>query len=193
MIMSWINEDTYGGFWDLGDFLATDLITLPIRRMINRDAECAGIDLHNPRRSVAGLLSSCSMGAALGAILGPPGGILGGLLGYAVAIGSHYEGDQPESAGDAEETARYILELKALQIAAEVIQDYTEAETWTEICEEIGYEIESLSAMLDPPESLDDALTLMFESISECIRRVDFEAYSVFTMVYEEARWELGL
>jgi len=163
--------------------------------MINRDAERAGIDLCNPRRSMASLLGSCSMGAALGVVLGPPGGILGGLLGYIVAIGSDYEGDQPENASDAEESALYILELKALQIAAEVIQDCADAETWAEICDEVEYEIDILSVMHDPSlESLDIALELMLGAVSEGIRRVvDFEFYSVFILVYEEARREFDL
>jgi hypothetical protein len=66
-------------------------------------------------------------------------------------------------------------------------------ETWADICEEVEYESEGLSEMPDSPESLDDALTLMFEVVDESIRRVDFEAYSVFTMAYEEARLELGI
>ena len=53
--MSCINEGTYGGLWDLGNFLGTDMITSPIRRIINRDAERAGIDLTNPRRSAVRL------------------------------------------------------------------------------------------------------------------------------------------
>jgi hypothetical protein len=193
VIMSWINEDTYSGFWDLGGFFGTDLLTSPFRRMIRSDAERAGIDLHNPSRSVASLLGSCGMGAALGSILGPPGGILGGLLGYAIAIGSQYEGDQTETIRDAEATALYILELKALQIAVEVIQGYTDVETWAEICEEVGYDIEDLFATYDPYESLENSVILMFEVVSKSIRRIDLEAYLEFFSAYEEARWELGL
>jgi len=133
------------------------------------------------------------MGAALSAVLGPPGGILGGLLGYVVAVGSDYGGDKPEGALDSEEAALYILELKAFQIAAEVTQDLATPQTWAEICEEIDYEIEGLSEMPDPPGSLYDALTLMFEVVGKSIRRVDFEAYLEFFAAYEEARWELGL
>jgi len=191
--MSWINKDTFDCFWDLGDLLTTDLITSPIRQMISRDAERAGIDLSNPRRSVASFLGSCSMGAALGAVLGPPGGILGGLLGYVVSIGSDYEGVRPENVRADEETAIYILELTALQIAAETIQDLITEESWAEICEEIDYEIEGLSEMPEQPDSLDDAIDLMSEIVGECIRRVDFEAYLEFFTAYEEARWELGL
>ena len=89
IIMSWINEDTYGGFWDLGDFLTTDLVTLPIRRMINRDAERHGINLRNPCRSVASLLGSCGLGGALGVVLGFPGGILGALSCLILLDGQH--------------------------------------------------------------------------------------------------------
>ncbi len=65
---------------------------------------------------------------------------------------------------------------------------------WTaEICEEIDYEIEDLTEMSDPPESLDDTLVLMFEVVGESIRRVDFKAYLEFFTAYEDARWELGL
>jgi hypothetical protein len=193
MIMSWINEDTYSGFWDLGEYLGTDLLTSPIRRMIRRDAERHGIDLGNPRRSVASLLGSCGMGAAFGAVLGPPGGILGGLLGYVMAIGSDYEGDRDiESSRYMEEKAKYYLELKALQIAAEVFQDYLDDETWAGICDEIGYEIDTL-ALHYTPESLDDALSMMFEAVSDGIERVDVELCSFFVMVHDQVRYELGL
>ena len=187
-------EDLIADISDLGDFLASDLLTSPIRRMINRDAKRAGIDVHNPRRSIASLFSSCGMGAALGAALGPPGGILGGLLGYVVAIGSDYEGDNLENThgSDTEEAAQYILELKAFQIAAEATQDLVTREIWAEICDEINYEIEDLSDMPDPAESLDDAVVqLMFDIVSESIKRVDFTAYLEFFTAYEEARWEL--
>ena len=43
--MSWIDKDALDRFWDLGDFLTSDLISSPIRQMISRDAERAGIDL----------------------------------------------------------------------------------------------------------------------------------------------------
>lgn len=69
----------------LGEVLTSNLVTSPIRRMIDRDAEQAGIDTHNPCRSVARFLGSCGMATALGAFLEPPGGILGGFLGYVVA------------------------------------------------------------------------------------------------------------
>jgi len=189
-------ENPFQAIGDIGEILSTDLFTSPIRRLINRDAERAGIDLHNPSRSVASLLGSCSMGAALGAVLGPPGGILGGLLGYVVAIGSDYEGDGPKNTKDSDTekaAALYILELKAFQIAAEVVQDYVDEETWAEICDEIRYELESVSTISDPPESLDNALELMLEVIAESIKRVDFEIYLEFFTVYEEARHELGL
>lgn len=186
-------EDLNVNISDLGDFLSADLLTSPIRRMINRDAKRAGIDLRNPRRSIASLFGSCGMGAALGAVLGPPGGILGGLLGYVVAIGSDYEGDRPEYARDDEEAVIYILELKAFQIAAETTQDLITEEIWTEICDEIDYEIEGLFKMPEPPESLDDVVDLIFEVVGESIRRIDFEAYLEFFTAYEEARWELGL
>jgi hypothetical protein len=133
------------------------------------------------------------MGAALGSVLGPPGGILGGLLGYVVALGSDYEGNRVENFHDAEDAALYILELKAFQIAAEATQDLVTREIWAEICEEIDYELEGLSKMPDLPESLDEAIELMFEAIGETIRRVDFKAYLKFFTAYEEVRWELGL
>jgi len=191
--MSRIDEDTIRSLADMGEFFTSDLLTSHIRRLINRDAERAGIDLHNTRRTIASLLGSGGMGAALGAVLGPPGSILGCLLGYVVAIGSEYEGDWIENDVDAEEAVLYVLELKALQIATEVLQDYVDAETWDEICEEIEYELEGISTISDPPESLDDVLDLMFEIISECIALVDLEAYSVFLASYEEVRWNLGL
>jgi len=193
--MHQLGESSFQVIGDIGEILSTDLFTSPIRRLINRDAERAGIDLHNPYRSVASLLGSCSMGAALGVVLGPPGGILGGILGYVVAIGSDFDGDQSKSARDMEEASIYLLELKALQIAVEAIQDYADAETWAEICDEVEYEIDILSVMHDPSlESLDNALELMLGAVSEGIRRVvDFEFYSVFILVYEEARREFDL
>lgn len=191
--MSWMNEHTYDRFWNLGDFLSSDLLTSPIRRMIHRDAERAGIDLRNPHRSVASLLGSCGMGAALGSVLGPPGGILGSLLGYVVALGSGYEGDDSTSVRDLEESAQYLLELKAFQVAVDITRDLVSEETWAEICIEIEYEIESFLDMPDPAESLDDAVDLMFDVAGDSIRRVNFKAYLEFITAYEEARWELGL
>ena len=180
--MSWIDKDALDHFWDLGDLLTTDLITSPIRRMMNRDAEQAGIDLCNPRRKIASLLGSCGMGAALGAVLGPPGGILGGLLGYIVALGSDYEGDRIENFHDAELATLYIFELKAFHIAAEATQDLVTEEIWAEICDEIDCEVEGLSEM---PKSLDDAVDLILEVVGESIRRVDFKAYLEFFTAYE--------
>jgi hypothetical protein len=177
---------------DMGEVLASDLISSPIRRVINRDAEREGIDLRNPRRSVASLLGSCGMGVALGAVLGPPGGILGCLFGYVVALGSAFEGDRPEYAQD-EEAAIYIRELKAFQIAVETTQNLVTKEIWAEICEEIDYEFEGLSKMPELPESLDDAVDLIFEVVGESVKQVDFEAYLEFFTAYEEAKWKLGL
>jgi hypothetical protein len=45
----------------------------------------------------------------------------------------------------------------------------------------------------DPPKSLDDALSMMFEAVSDGIERMDVGLCSVFTMVHDEARYELGL
>jgi len=189
--MHQFRENTIQAFGEAGEFLTADLITSPIRRLINCDAERAGIDLHNSRRTVASLLGSGGMGAALGAVLGPPGSLLGGLFGYVAAIGSEYEGDRIENDVDTEEAALYVLELKTLQIAAEVLQDNIDAETWDEICEEIEYETERLSAMPDPPESLDDTVDLMFDIVSEGIAIVDYEAYTIFLTAYNEACREL--
>ncbi len=77
-----------------------------------------------------------------------------------------------------------ILESKVFQIAAEATQNLVTGEIWFEICEEIDYEIDGLSEMPDPFESLNDAVDLMFDIVSESIVRVDFEVHSVFTMIY---------
>ena len=111
-----LGKNVFQALGEVGDFLVSDLLTSPIRRLINRDAMRAGIDFHNPHRSAASLLSSCGMGTALGFVLGPAGGIFGGLLGYVIAVGSSYEGDQTENVNDSEEVAQYILEFKAIEI-----------------------------------------------------------------------------
>jgi hypothetical protein len=131
----------------------------------------------------------------LGAVLGPPGGILGGLLGYVVAIGSDYEGDNLGNTHDSDtgEAALYNLELKAFQIAAEATQDLVTEEIWTEICDKIDYEIAGINEMPNPPESLDDAIELVFDLVSKSIKRVDFTAYLEFLTAYEDARLELAL
>ena len=188
-----IGENALGGLGDLGNSIPSAPITFPIRCLIKRDAERAGIDTHNPRRSVARFLGSCGMATALGAFLGPPAGILGGLLGYVVATGSDYEGDRPKNARKAEEEAIYLAELEALQIAAEITESLVDRDTWNKICEGICDEIESRSAIPDRVESLDDAATMMFEIVGESIRQVDPEVYSIFKTVYIEERWELGL
>ncbi len=41
--MSEYNDDAFGGLWDLGEVVTPDAITYPIRRLIRRDAEKAGI------------------------------------------------------------------------------------------------------------------------------------------------------
>jgi len=193
--MKHLSEDAFQNFGYIGEFLSADLLTSPIRRIIHRDAERVGIDLSNPRRSFSSLLGSCGMGAALGAVLGPPGGLIGSLFGYVVAIGSHYEGDKPTNTDDSytEEAVLYILELKAFQIAAEKTQDLVAEEIWADICEEIDYAIETLSEVPDPPESLDDAIELLFDIVSESIKRVDFTAYMEFFTAYDETRWEFCL
>jgi len=193
--VSMIDKNPFDDLWDLREFLTTDLLTSPIRRMINREAERAGIDLRNPKRSVASILGSCSMGAALGAVLGPPGGIIGGLLGYVVAIGLNYKDNNPENIhhSDTEEAALYFLELKAFQITAEFLQDYLPADTWDEICKEIENKIDSISKISDQPESLEEVIDLMFDIVSISIVQVDFNAYSIFTRVFEETKWELTL
>ena len=162
-----VSENIFQHIGDLGDVLTSDILTSPIRRMINRDAERAGIDIHNPCRSVASLLGSCGMATALGAFLGPPGGILGGLLGYVVATGSEYEGNWPESAHKTKEEALYLLELEALQIAAEVTQSLVDPETWDEICCEVCNEIDSLTDCSDRPNFLGSAVDLLMALISE--------------------------
>jgi hypothetical protein len=89
--MSRFGENTIRGLGYMEEFFTTDLLTSSIRRLIDRDAKRAGVNLHNSRRTVASLLGSSAMGATLGAVLGPPGSILGGLFGYVIAIGSEYE------------------------------------------------------------------------------------------------------
>ena len=177
--MTWFRENAFEGLQNLGDFLASDIVTSPIRRMIDREAEHAGIDARNPRRFLARFLGSCGMATALGSVLGPPGGVLGGLLGYVVATGSDYEGDQPRTVHESEEEAQYLLELKALQIAAEVTESLVDKETWNEICDEVCDEIDRMSDYSDLTRSLDSAVDLMIEIVTDVIRRVDFEAHSV--------------
>jgi hypothetical protein len=190
--MRWIDDENLTGLGDLVDFLPPGPITFPIRRLIKSDAERAGIDIHNPCRSVASLLGSCGMATALGAFLGPPGGILGGLLGYVVAMGSDYEGDRPKSAYSAEEEALYLLELKAFQIAAEVTESLVDRETWDDICEVVCDEINMMADYFDQPKSLSSTIVLL-EVVSESIRDVDVEAHFLFTTAYEAAREEIGL
>ena len=59
-------EDLLFNLCNMGGYLGTDLLTSPIRRMMNRDAEQVGIDPCNPRQKIASLLGSCGMGVALG-------------------------------------------------------------------------------------------------------------------------------
>jgi hypothetical protein len=68
-----------------------------------------------------------------------------------------------------------------------------DAENWAEICDEVRYEIETLTVLHDPPEFMEDTFSLMFEAVNDGIGRVDFVLCSVFVMVYEEARCELGI
>jgi len=112
--MRCFGENSFQSIGNIGEIFAADLLTSPIRRMINRDAKRAGIDVRNSRRSIASLFSSCGMGVALGAVLGPPGGILG----YVVAIGSDYEGDNIENThdSDTEETVLYISNSRLLKL-----------------------------------------------------------------------------
>ncbi|MFH2002345.1 MAG: hypothetical protein ABIK28_21920 [Planctomycetota bacterium] len=90
-----------------------------------------------------------------------------------------------------EESVQYLLELIALQVAADLTRDLVTKEIWADISVEIDYEMETFPDMPDPADSLDDAADLMFDIVGESIVRVDFEAYSVFATALEEARWEL--
>jgi len=125
------------------------------------------------------------MATALGSILGPLGGILGGLLGYVAATGSDYEDDLSGTTHEPEEEALYLLELRALQIAAELTEPAVNREIWDEICEEVCDEIDRISDCSDQPYSLSSATGLMVELVSESISRVDHEAYLEFATLFE--------
>ena len=133
------------------------------------------------------------MAKALGSGLRPPGRILGGILRYVVATGSDNEGDLPEIGRAVEEEAMYLLELKALQVAAEITEFLVDRETWNEICDEICDEIDGMSDHQDQPKSWRSAVGLMIEVVNEGIRNVDYEAYLVFTTAFEAVGRQIDL
>jgi len=91
-----MNEnDAFGGFWDLGESITTDLIAFPIKQMINKEAKRDGINLKYPNR-VGARMTGATFGAIFGSlVLGPPGAILmgfGGVLALGCTVGQGITG-----------------------------------------------------------------------------------------------------
>jgi hypothetical protein len=157
-------DDDFADLADLGGFLASDFITSPIRRLVRRDAERAGIDLDNPRRSVATLFGSSALGAVFGTILGPIGSILGSLLGYVMALGSTYEREAAPLGDDTGDEALGLLEHQAFGPCVDVLESQSSGGECQEVCDDFTEEIDDImmgfealllqdtAAEVDPPD-----------------------------------------
>lgn len=191
--MSDYKDDAFGGLWDLGEVVAPDAITYPIRRLIRRDAEKAGIDMRNPVRSVAQIIASGLMGATLLPFLGPFGALAGGLLGYTIATGASYPGDKSRSQRESEDEAWYALKLKAVSIAVEAAKAHTTDRTWSAIQNEVFSTIDYIQETNPDARSLRHACSIMLDPVFNSIRRVDGNVYREFINVFQAAERELGL
>jgi hypothetical protein len=186
------SDEAFGGYWDRGDSIDPDLVCYPIKKMIERDARRAGIDIDNPLHSVASMLGGGFMSAVLGSFMGPFGAILGGLFAHVAAMGTPMIGDR-QGGYDAEEEAWYALKLKAVGVAVEVTKEHTTRDTWNRISDEVQETIQRVIRSHDDPGSLRAAWPIMFDAITDSIREVDYDVYRNFMDVYETASSELGV
>ena len=191
--MNWENDDAFGGYWDQGGSISADLISYPIKKLIERDARRAVIDLDNPLHSVASLIGGGFMSTVLGSFMGPFGAILGGLIGHVAAMGTHMIGDRNVSELDPEEEAWYTLKLKAVGIAVEVTKEHTSRDTWNQIIDEVRDTINEVIRTHDDPGSLRDVWPIMFNAVTDAIKEIDYDVYQGFMEVYETASDELGV
>jgi len=191
--MGYEDDDAFGGFWDLGDEILTDLISFPIKAMIKRDARRAGIDLDNPRRKMATAVSSIFMTAALGTFLGPFGAILGGALGFATAIGAEYPDDKKPGEREAEDQALCALKLKAFGTAAEIMKEHTTRDTWNDLADEVNGTIKRLQKQNPRVSSPSKSFDIYEKEIVRAIEQCDYNVYRNFMKVYQEARIVVGV
>jgi hypothetical protein len=183
------SDPAFGGEWDSGQFVVDQLLSLPISQMLRDDAKRAGIDLSNPRRSVAALLASGLMGTVVGNFLGPFGSLVGGLLGESLALTAKYPGDRDAEQRRRERQAAVALRVKALQIASEVTKDHVSAARWNSIVDEYQRRVDSLG---DSTSTEEEALEIAERIISGSMRAAGHDVYANFDKVYAAARRELG-
>ncbi|KAA3610670.1 MAG: hypothetical protein DWQ05_21880 [Calditrichaeota bacterium] len=187
--MSLIKNNSFGGMWDLGEFLSPNLIMAPIKQIIKNDAKKSGIDLRNPNRILAAAVGSTFMGTALGSFLGPIGAILGSLLGYTVATGAKY----PDDIENSNKSVKYLLRLKALSLAVEIMKEHTTPKKWNKINDSVNRAIDNLERKNPHLNATCMNFDLVVSSLMNAIRVVDNSVYSSFIRVYTTARKELGV
>jgi hypothetical protein len=86
-----------------------------------------------------------------------------------------------------------VLKLKAVGIAVEVTKEHITRETWNRISEEVQDTIQRVIRTHDDPGSLRAAWPIMFDTIMDTIRKVDYDVYRNFLEVYQAACDELGV
>jgi len=187
--MSSDDHIAFGGQWDLGQSVIEQLLSYPISHKIRQDAERAGIDMSNPRRSIAALLVSSFMSISLGAFLGPFMGMIGGLMGEAVAIASTYPGDRAREEKRREELAFITLEVKAIGTALEVTKEHVSKETWNAIVDEYQNRVDRLGNMKATER---EAIQIGKDIIFNSVYSVDKNVYWNFNKVYQTAKKALG-
>jgi hypothetical protein len=186
--MSWENNEAFGGRWDIGEHIITDLISHPVKMMIDRDAERAGIDLSNFERTIGSGAASTFLGAAWGTFLGPIGSILGGLMGYAIGIGSKYPTDGKTSYED----YRVMLKMKAFGVAIDVLKQHVSRDGWNAICDAVNYTLQSLKSQYNFNRRDNATFAFIYDKILQAIERIDRNIAWNFAEVFNTSCEQLG-
>jgi len=136
-LSDWISDKAFGGSWDLGEYAIEELISFPIKRMIDETARREGVNLKDPRRFAATLFASTALGTVFGNILGPIGGILGGLMGHIIGRASKWDDEEKycdKDDFDEELENKYELKWNAFAKSVEILKNHVTVDTWEELC-----------------------------------------------------------
>ena len=186
--MTGTNDSAFGGYWDLSEDVAEQLISYPISQMIRQSAAQAGIDLDNPVRSIVSLMSSGMLGFLWGSFLGPFGAILGGLMGETLGLAASYPGDRTREERRIQGEVLLMLRVKAMTTALEILRDHVTQETWNAISADYQRRLRSLGNMQGTKE---EAVNIGINMIIQGIQSTDWNVYRNFDAVYRAVRREL--
>ena len=183
-------DKAFGGQWDLGGAITEQIISYPISQMIHESAADAGIDLSNPTRSIASLITAGLLGTVMGSFLGPFGSILGGLMGETIGLAASYPGDRSKQERLLQEKAQITIRIKAMTTALEITRDHVSKQTWDAISDEYHKRLRQLGNQTGTEK---EALNTGIEIITNSIYSVDRNVYSNFDIVYRAVKRELGI